>query len=226
MPPIYQDGPLPHGSFNVVINETGQSFIATAFATDNDSKLIRAMDANGVADRQKIVPTFVDGSCELQFDNVAIMVPDVGSTFAVDANQDGVVEPYIVVKPGRTYQQDDMFKAKVTIAAAQRACIYFSNGSATKNLTSANGVALANTNILTEAAYLPNGHTLVASSWSASGLPAGLTIAAGNGTITGTPTRVSSVGHYWVSVQVQTTVTFQNVQQTKIGVRSFEWVIT
>ncbi len=213
---VFQDGPLPHGSFNVTILETAQSYIASAFTLNFDSKHIQALDANGLADRQKVIPQFQSGSCDFQFDDVSIGMPLPGTTFAVDANQDGTVEPYIVIKPDRSFSQDDMFKGKATISAAQRPCIYFSNGANTGNLSSANAVALANSNILTVGSYLPQGQTLLVNGYAASGLPTGLSIAAGNGTITGTPT---AVGAFSVSI------TSLN-QSSKKGIRSFTWTIT
>jgi hypothetical protein len=213
---IFQDGPLPHGSFNVTILETAQAYIASGFTLDFDSKHIQALDATGLPDRQKVIPQFQTGSADFQFDDVNIGMPNVGTTFAVDANQDGTVEPYIVIKPGRTFSQDDMFKGKATIAAAQRPCIYFSNGANTGNLASSNGVALANTNILTVGSYLPQGQTLLANGYAASGLPTGLSIAAGNGTVTGTPTAIGAFA---------VTITSLN-QSSKKGSRSFTWTIS
>jgi len=226
--PVLSDGILPTGSFEATILESGLTYILDNFNWDRKSTLVRRKTASGRPGSQKAIGEFVDGSCDIQLADESTPTPDEGMAFLIDANKDGVAEPYMVVNPGRTFTQDGEYKSKLTIARFANPCITASGSKTTDQLYA--GISLASTVAITAinlAAALPPDLTLDASPWSAVGLPAGLTIAAATGIITGTPT---TPGVNYMQVKVTATRTFLRngavVTEHLTGKREFVCTIT
>lgn len=223
------DGVLPFGSFDIIMLESGLSYVADNFQGDQDAKLIRTNNKNGTLRRQRVIKGPWDGSCDLQLEDKDTALPDTGFFFVADYDGDGTAEPFMVVKPGKTFTADDVTKAKCTITRCVAPVIYGSAGKTTAQLYA--GLTYASAGAITTLnleAYLPPDVVLAASTpWSAVGLPAGLSISAANGDITGTPT---TPGENYVTVKVigQRTYVKDGVAITEnvTGTRTFKITIT
>lgn len=219
MPPIdsVADGELPHGSFDITILETGEPFVADNFSGDDDAKLLRSNNRNGNPLRQKVIGGFWDGSCDLQCDNELTKKPRYGMTFVADEDKDGTPEPFMVVKSGRTFTNDDAYKFKATITKCVNPVIYATGGKTTVQLfdgiTHPSASAIGS---ITFAAYLPKGDVIASAVWSATGLPTGISINASTGALTGTPT---APGVYTTTIKV-------TLANNKKGTRQFVWTIS
>lgn len=222
------DGVLPHGSFDITILELGASFVADNFQGEQDAKVLRSNNKIGTPRRQKVVVGAWDGSCDIQLETSSTALPRPGMFFVADEDGDGTAEPFMVVKPGKTFSADGETKAKLSITRCLNPVIYASAGKTTAELFAgisyASGGAITTLNL---EAHLPAGVTLASNPWSASGLPAGLSISAANGDITGTPT---TPGSSVVTVKVSATRTYLHngaeVTETLTGSRTFKITIT
>jgi hypothetical protein len=225
MPPTITavaDGALPHGSFEITMLETFQIFVADNFKFDNNAKKIQSLSRSGRASRHKVIPTDSTGSADFQIPDILVPAPSPRETFAVDADQDGVVEPYQVEKSGGTFTSDDAIKSTVSIYAMVNPLIYDSVTLRDLVLPAAtHAVALVATNAL--AAFLPRNVVLGATPWTATGLPAGVAIAAATGVISGTPGGVAAT--YIVKIKCAGTIVIDGVSETRVGVRTYVWVV-
>lgn len=226
--PSLSDGILSSGSFEATILETAVPYILDNFSWDPATTLLRTKTASGRGGRQKTILSFIDGTADAQLAEPTTPLPKENMAFAVDADNDGVVEPYFVEKAGPTFSQDNETKSKWTIHRFVNPCLYCSGGKTTDQIyagiTSASTVAITAINF---AAYLPPDLTLSATPWTASGLPAGVVISASTGAITGTPTTPGinyvqikcTATRSWVSNGVLKT-------ETLVGKREFVWTIS
>jgi hypothetical protein len=215
------DGLLPTGSFDITMLETGTSFIADSFSFDENTTKIQSKSARGRVNRQKVIATDITGSADFQLADSTTLAPRPRETFAVDADLDGNVEPYMIEKPGRKFTADGEYKCSVSIMGMANPLLYDSVtliAPVVPSLTHA--VAMTATNAL--AAFLPRDVTLGASPWSASGLPAGVTMVAATGVISGTPT---TAGSYNVTIKCTGSITVDGVVETRIGARKQVWVV-
>lgn len=183
------DGVLPHGCFDVTVLETLLPYVADSFQWNTDATVLRSLNSSGNPKRQKVVEKFTDGSADFQIADVNVAAPSIGYHFAIDANQDGTVEPYIVTKVGRVFQQDGEYKCKVDVARCVNPFPYFVGvNTAAKSLTNATPM----TNV-TVAAYFPPGEVIKAATpYAASGLPTNVSINTTSGLISGTPNTVGT----------------------------------
>lgn len=227
-PNEFSDGPLPSGTFELTVLETGDRFIADNFSFDTDAALMRSMTTSGRLGRQKPVEKASDGSCDIQLADELTKCPKVGHTFAVDADKDGVVEGYMVTKPGRTFKVDEEFKAKIAITRLVNPLIFGNTGKTTAQLEAGLAdVSASPISAIDLDAYVPPNVVLDASPWSATGLPTGITISASTGGLSGTP---SAPGTYYPVIKCAGTFKFVRngalVTENRVGVRTFTWVIS
>lgn len=223
------DGTLPHGSFDITILETGQAYVADNFQGDQDAKVIRSNNKVGAPRRQKIIVGPWDGSCDLQMEEASTPRPEPGQFFVADADGDGTPEPYMVTKAGVTFTADDAVKCKASITRALNPVIFASAGKTTPELAA--GITYASSSAITAitlGVYLPAGQAATtANPWSATGLPAGLTISTSTGAISGTPT---TPGVSVVKVKCSATLNYTHngvlVTETRTGERVFKITIT
>lgn len=215
MPPLttaVEDGELPSGSFDITIIETGQSYVADNFQGDQDAKLLRTNNKDGNPNRQKVIKGWWDGSSDIQLVTKSTPKPDVGHHFVADEDGDGNDEPFMVVKPGKTFTADDTTKAKITITRCVHPVIYTEAVSGKTLVQLLAGVSYASTVVITAidfGAYLPPGETLVGAVWTSTTLPAGLTLNASTGAISGTPTTPAA------ALSVTVTVTLVSGKKAK-----------
>jgi hypothetical protein len=201
------DGVIPHGSFDITILETGQAYVADNFNFDVDAKLLRSNNSVGNPSRQKVIKGFVDGNCDLQLADETTLAPDVGHHFEADADKDGTAEPYMIVKPGRTFTADDIFKCKASITRCVNPVIKTDTASGKTIPQLLAGVTYASTVAITAidfGAMLPPGETLTSVVWTSTALPPGLTLNSSTGAISGTPTTPAS------ALSVTVTLTLAN----------------
>lgn len=214
------DGSLPHGSFDITILQDGQSYVADNFNFDENSKKLQSMSARGRVSRQKIIPTDTTFSADFQLADEDTDAPRPRHVFAVDADRDGVAEPYQIEKPGRTFGSDGEWKCKVSGFAMVNPLIYIPATSRTPaDRTDASAGAITAVQL---GAYVPRDVTLGANPYSATGLPTGITCSTA-GSLTGTP---SAPGTYSVTLKVTATRTVDGVSETLTGVAKFTWTIT
>jgi hypothetical protein len=225
----FQDGILPSGSFEITILETGALFIADNFSFDTDAALIRSKSASGRLARQKAIEQATDGSADIQLADASTVLPKVGYTFACDADKDGVVEGYMVTKPGRSFKSDDEYKAKMGVARLANPLIYGNTGKTTAELIAGltNSIAAGAIGAIDLNAYVPPDVVLDASPFSATGLPPGIALTAATGGLAGTPTLA---GTYYPVIKCSGTFEFIRngvlVSEVRAGVRCFKWTIT
>lgn len=214
------DGSLPHGSFEVTVLQDGQTYVADNFNFDENAKKLQSMSPRGRVSRQKVIPTDVTFSADFQLADEDTDAPRPRHAFAVDADRDGVTEPYMVEKSGRTFVSDGEYKCKVSGFAMVTPLIYIPATTRTPaDRTDASGGAIT---AITLGAYVPRDVTLAASPYTATGLPTGLACSTA-GVISGTP---SAPGPFAVTLKVTSTRTVDGVSETLTGVAKFTWTIT
>lgn len=214
------DGILPHGSFEVTVLQDGQVYVADNFSFDENSKKLQSMSPRGRVSRQKIIPTDVTFSADFQLADEDTDAPRPRHAFAVDADRDGVVEPYQIEKSGRVYASEGEYKCKVSGFAMVTPLIYIPTSSRTpQDVTSASGGAITP---ITLGAYVPRDVALASTPYTATGLPTGITCSTA-GVLSGTP---SAPGTYTPTVKVTSTRVVDGVSETLIGVAKFTWTIT
>lgn len=222
-PPELKDGQLPTGCFDITVLETGTTYVADNFQGDQEVTVVRRKNSIGLAAAQKFIKAFLDGSTDLQLASESTAIPEPGMAFLADFDGDGTAEPWLIQKPGKTFEMEGETKLKCAISAAVNPVIYASSGKTTAQLYA--GISLVEDAAMTPftlAAHLPAGATLTPATWAAAGLPAGVTMDATTGVVSGTPT---DDGTYYVRVTV--TATRQIVRnralftQTLTGVREF-----
>jgi hypothetical protein len=214
------DGILPHGSFDITILQDGQAYVAENFNLEENSKKIQSSSARGRVSRQKVIITDSTFSADFQLADEDTDAPRPSHVFAVDADRDGVVEPYQIEKAGRVYAQEGEYKCKVSGFAMVNPLIYIPATSRTpEDRGSVTGSAITS---LTLGAYVPRDVTLAATPYTATGLPTGLTCSTA-GVISGTP---SAIGAFAVTVKVAATRTVDGVSEALVGAAKFTWTIT
>jgi hypothetical protein len=226
--PELTDGILPTGVFDVTMLESGIAYAANNFSADVDAVIVRRKNPRGGASGQKFLEAFTDGTCDLQLATSTTAKPKVGFAFLADEDGDGTAEPWLVQKPGKTFEQEGETKLKLAISRAVNPVIYGSSGRTTAELYA--GLSVVEDVLITPftlAAYLPPGLTLTAATWAAAGLPAGVSIDATTGVVSGTPTT-PSINYVKVTVSA-TKQSVRNgalVTDTFTGVREFVFTIT
>lgn len=214
------DNTVPHGSFDVTVLQDGQTYVADNFSFDENSKKLQSMSARGRVSRQKIIPTDVTFSADFQLADEDTDAPRPRHAFAVDADRDGNVEPYMIEKSGRVFAQDGEYKCKVSGFAMVNPLIYIPATTRTPaDRTDASGGAITSVVL---GAYLPRDATLTANTYTATGLPTGLSCSSA-GTISGTP---SAAGTYSTVLKVTATRVVDGVTETLTGVARLTWTIT
>lgn len=214
------DGQLPHGSFDVTILQDGQAYVADNFNFDENSTKLQSKSARGRVSRQKIIPTDVTFSADFQLADEDTDAPRPRHAFAVDADRDGVVEPYQIEKSGRVYAAEGEYKCKVSGFAMVNPLIYIPATSRTPaDRTDASAGAIAS---VTLGAYVPRDVTLSATPYTATGLPTGI-VCSTAGVLSGTP---SAPGTFTVTLKVAATRTVDGTSETLSGVAKFTWTIT
>jgi hypothetical protein len=226
--PELSDGIIATGVFDVTVLETGLAYAASNFQADVDSVVVRRKSSIGRPSAQKFIESFVDGSCDLQMATPTTAKPGVGMCFLADEDGDGTAEPWLVQKPGKTFEMEGETKIKCAVSRAVNPVIYGSSGKTTAEIYA--GLSYVEDALMTPftlAAYLPPGATLTAATWVATGLPAGMSLDATTGIVSGTPT---TVGTNYVSVTVTATRQIVRnrtlVTETLKGVREFIIAIT
>ncbi len=216
----FSDGQLPHGSFEVTMLETGKVFVADNFDIKPNTKKLSRMDAKGRVAAKKVIPQDISGSADFQIEEEDRVVPDSGESFGVDADKDGVAEPYFVDNAGRTFAQDDVFKCKVALEACVNPLIYIPTTTrAPIDRSDVEDVAIASVQL---GAFVPRGVVLAATPYTATGLPTGI-VCSTAGALSGTPT---TPGAYNVTLKVAATLTVDGTAYTRVGIRKFTWTIT
>lgn len=214
------DGNLPIGSFDVTMLQDGLSYVADNFSFDENTKKIQSTSARGRVSRQKVIVVDTTFSADMQLQDEDYDAPRPRHAFAIDADKDGVVEPYQIEKVGRVFTANDEFKCKVSGFAMVTPLIYIPATSRTPDDRS-NAVSVAITSI-TLGAYVPRDVTLAATPYTATGLPTGLTCSTA-GVISGTP---SAAGTYTPTIKVASTRIVDGVTETLYGIAKFTWTIT
>jgi hypothetical protein len=214
------DGILPHGSFDVTILQDGQAYVADSFNFDENTKKLQSMSARGRVSRQKVIITDTTFSADFQLVDEDTDAPRPRHAFAIDADKDGVVEPYLIEKSGRVYQQEGEYKCKVSGFAMVNPLIYIPATTRTPaDRTDASGGAITS---VTLGAYVPRDVTLSATPYVATGLPTGLSCSTA-GVLSGTP---STPGAYTPVIKVTSTRVVDGTTETLYGVAKFTWTIT
>lgn len=213
------DGVLPVGSFDITILEDGSIFQADNFSLDENATRVKSKSPRGRNSRNRVLVDDATFSADFQLADEDTDAPRPGFTFLVDADRDGVAEPYMIDKPGRTFTQDGEWKCKVSGFACANPLPYVStagkNSGALSNVT---GGAITS---VTFAAALPRDVTLTADSFTATGLPTGLSMSAA-GVVTGTP---SATGTFYTKVKVTGTRVVRGTTETLYGLREITWTI-
>jgi hypothetical protein len=214
------DGVLPQGSFDITILEDGQDYVADNFSLDENATRLKSKSARGRNSRNKVVIDDATFSADFQFAEEDTDAPRPRHTFAVDADRDGNIEPYMIEKAGRTFGSDSEWKCKVSGFACANPLIYIpATSRAPVDRSSVEDVAISSVQL---GAYLPRDATITASSYTATGLPTGI-VCSTTGEITGTPT---TVGAYSVTLKVVATRVVDGATETLTGVRKYTWTIT
>ncbi len=225
-----RDGSLPVGSFDITVLENATvPFVLNSFTRTPAAKKLVSLSARGVPSRQRNIAGQIAFTADCQVPDESTAGPRINQTFAVDADRDGVAEPYqFDSDAGDAYTQDGETKMKVSGMAMVTPLIF-------DNTTPATPVAFApashaSTVIITPvnlSVYKPRDVTVTGSTYSATGLPTGLSIAAATGIITGTPTTpgtyaftIKCTGTRTVSTGIATTT------ETVTGLITGSWVIT
>jgi hypothetical protein len=227
-PPELKDGQLPTGVFDITLLETGTVYAADNFQGDQDVTVVRRKNFIGLPSAQKFIRSFLDGSADLQLATESTAIPGVGMAFVADFDGDGTAEPWLIQKPGKTFEAEGETKLKCGISAAVNPVIYGSAGKTTAELYA--GISFVEDALITPftlAAHLPAGAALVAATWAHAGLPSGLSIDATTGVVSGTPTTVG-VSYVKITVDAKREIVRNGalVTQTLRGVREFVITIT
>lgn len=214
------DGVLPTGAFDITILEDGLQYQADGFSFDENATRLKTKSPRGRNSRNKVLADDVTFSADFQLADEDYDAPRPGMTFAIDADRDGNAEPYMIDKAGRTFVQDGEWKAKVSGFACVNPLPYVASGGTVSGaLSHATGGAITTVQMGT---YLPRDTTLTATSYSATGLPTGLSCST-SGAITGTP---SAAGTYYAKIKVTATRVVRGITETLVGVREITWTIT
>lgn len=108
---VHSDGELIFGSQVLTINAV--AYIAESITTDQDTKVLEAMNEVGVPNKQLFIEQVKTASATLQLAATGTVVPPIGGTVPIVPVGGGSAINFLVKKVGEAFQQDG--ETKVTI---------------------------------------------------------------------------------------------------------------
>jgi hypothetical protein len=181
--PAIVDGTLPTGSFEMTCVENSQTYILDAFSWDEAGADVGdRYSAEGTPMGGGVLRDFVKGSGDMQLTDRAQPVPDVGNLFTlselgfVGYTEDTAI--YMITSVGKTFESRGIVKAKISF----RKCV---NPMITAPVAAQ---SVSTGGAITPIPLASNETTGI--TFSATGLPTGLSVVSTN--ITGTPTTTGT----------------------------------